>query len=848
MFYISLAAYFASAALFNVVSTFRPRPFTINSKDPAEAKKNTVVLLLVGILEGISLQGWWPLWLHATLYGVIFPAVLLSNGVFLHTLVPYRSGTLVLEQGRTTPPVWVEFHPWAWSVAVLLNAGGVAIHVLIMTYMLTYLEFAWFGSCFVLLALLLCARKARDEGRHHWAPRDAAWYPQWGSQNSTGKAHGGSETEMVRALLSQGSTEYELPSQCVPTLSTYIQMSDGRALAADIWVPCAGGQPLLETRWPTILHMTRYNRNWRLRRNSFGIKLLGSYGVDKATRLFNVRSMRYLQAFVPRGYAFVSVDVRGTGASGGSRPMDLIPRETKDYHELVRWVKAQPWCNAQVASGGISYDGMTATCLAADSNDVDAIFPLFSPMDVYEDLVFPGGLQCPGFLQAYSEFCLATENNRSVDSSIVHMDIGKQTLYSLISGGSGNCYENRPCLGSVVSGPDGGVAPVGSGGEQPLMQELAEAVREHAANHSIYKSAAPVQFKDDVLIDLPRDEGGAVTAAGLSPWNEQRLRGLRDGRASACLYAGWFDSGSVVSALRVFSILPAEKRRLVIGPWNHGCRATCSPHHPGGLTAPKFDMYSDLAMWLDWVLKGKEGPATCGAVHFYVMGEGAETWQSAPTWPPPGVHDNMCFALQPGSTLKELNSDLLEEIMVWQVDPTATTPAASRWNLVQHILQNPVLYGNRLNAQGVFYFETEPLQQALTIAGRPSLKLELSLKDGHDAAVFVYLEDVAVDRRVAHYVTEGQLRAGFAASELEGECTYRQSDLRQFRDCGTVFIRMQPVAYRFAPGHRIRIAIAGADATNFATGSSRIPGIAKTWEVRLGPTSRLVLPALPTSI
>merc|ERR1719473_424428 len=58
----------------------------------------------------------------------VFAAKLTADGVLLHLLTPYSSGPLVLEQGDTTPPRWVTFHPRAWVLAVLINVGGVCAH------------------------------------------------------------------------------------------------------------------------------------------------------------------------------------------------------------------------------------------------------------------------------------------------------------------------------------------------------------------------------------------------------------------------------------------------------------------------------------------------------------------------------------------------------------------------------------------------------------------------------------------------------------------------------------------------------------------------------------------------
>ena len=74
------------------------------------------------------------------------------------------------------------------------------------------------------------------------------------------------------------------------------------------------------------MHFTPYNRNWTARRCCLAT-LLSSYGADAATRLFNTRSPRYLRTLVPRGFAVVSVDARGTGASFGERRVDFSPRE-----------------------------------------------------------------------------------------------------------------------------------------------------------------------------------------------------------------------------------------------------------------------------------------------------------------------------------------------------------------------------------------------------------------------------------------------------------------------------------------------------------------------------------------
>src|SRR6266699_3431794 len=56
------------------------------------------------------------------------------------------------------------------------------------------------------------------------------------------------------------------------------------------------------------------------------------------------------------GFALVVADARGTGASFGSRTIELGPGEIDDYGELIDWVAAQPWSNGRVGVYGTSYE------------------------------------------------------------------------------------------------------------------------------------------------------------------------------------------------------------------------------------------------------------------------------------------------------------------------------------------------------------------------------------------------------------------------------------------------------------------------------------------------------------
>jgi len=56
-----------------------------------------------------------------------------------------------------------------------------------------------------------------------------------------------------------------------------------------------------------------------------------------------------------RGYAYVQVDVRGFGGSGGCFEY-YGPKETEDAKVAIEWIAAQKWSNGKVATWGKSYD------------------------------------------------------------------------------------------------------------------------------------------------------------------------------------------------------------------------------------------------------------------------------------------------------------------------------------------------------------------------------------------------------------------------------------------------------------------------------------------------------------
>lgn len=109
--------------------------------------------------------------------------------------------------------------------------------------------------------------------------------------------------------------------------------------------------------------------------------------------LFLWRETGPIGFYVARGYAFVRVDVRGTGRSGGTYGF-FDKAEQQDYYDIVQWIAAQPWCTGKVGGIGQSYYAMVQWFMAAQQPPALAcIAPYDGMIDLYRSVGYPGGIE-----------------------------------------------------------------------------------------------------------------------------------------------------------------------------------------------------------------------------------------------------------------------------------------------------------------------------------------------------------------------------------------------------------------------------------------------------------------------
>lgn len=166
--------------------------------------------------------------------------------------------------------------------------------------------------------------------------------------------------------------------------SRYLTMRDGVKIAVDVYLPADMNS---NDRLPTLLHQTRY---WRAVAYQWPLSMVKTPETRGYIGTFAKR-------FLANGYAWVDVDVRGSGASFGTRRFSHSPEEIQDGAEVVEWIIHQPWSNGRVGSIGISYGGASAELLLANQHPaVKAAAPFFPVLTCTRKLPSQAGFSSRG--------------------------------------------------------------------------------------------------------------------------------------------------------------------------------------------------------------------------------------------------------------------------------------------------------------------------------------------------------------------------------------------------------------------------------------------------------------------
>ncbi len=214
----------------------------------------------------------------------------------------------------------------------------------------------------------------------------------------------------------------------------YIKMRDGVTLAATVRLP--PGKTLADGPFPTVIEYSGYSI--AAPGNLIAAELTGK---GKNSPLLPSTATIIGSLMAPLlGFASVSLQMRGTGCSGGA--FDLFGLNTTlDGYDAVQIVASQPWVKYhRVGMVGISFSGISQMFVAgARPPGLAAIAPMSITNDLYAT-GFPGGIFNSGFAASwiaarikdagaapaggdtYSKALIADGNKQCLQNQVLHLE------------------------------------------------------------------------------------------------------------------------------------------------------------------------------------------------------------------------------------------------------------------------------------------------------------------------------------------------------------------------------------------------------------------------------------------
>jgi predicted acyl esterase len=162
-----------------------------------------------------------------------------------------------------------------------------------------------------------------------------------------------------------------------------IPLRDGARLKADVYRPKSGG------RFPVIANLSSYMKD--------KLWVPPPDLEEKPNPYMNWETPNPLW-WVPRGYALLRIDGRGSGKSPGlTDPWSAS--EARDYYDGIEWAARQSWSTGRVGTSGISYFAMVQWLVAnLRPPSLKAMIPWEGAADMYRDFGYHGGIFSFGFV------------------------------------------------------------------------------------------------------------------------------------------------------------------------------------------------------------------------------------------------------------------------------------------------------------------------------------------------------------------------------------------------------------------------------------------------------------------
>lgn len=532
-------------------------------------------------------------------------------------------------------------------------------------------------------------------------------------------------------------------------LEVYIPMRDGKKLFTAIYTP-----KNQKEKYPILMNRTPY-----------GVK---PYGTDKSAYKDDlgpgVRLMRDL-------YIFVYQDVRGKYMSEGDF-INMTPHgnpinESKDTFDTIEWLLANiDNHNGKVGQWGISYPGFYT---AAGMIDTHPALVAASPQAPIADWFFDDFHHHGAFFYPHAfNFMSSFDQPRSGPT---------QKPNERFVHGTKNGYEFFK-----------GITPIKKANELYIGDSLA--------------------YWNQMLAHPNYDKF----------WQDQNiLPHLKNINCAVLTIGGWFDAEDLYGPLTIYQSVeennPKIFNALVMGPWGHGgwkrtTGESMGDVYFGGKTS---DYYANEIIYpfFTYHLRGKGSADLPEATVFQT---GTNEWKSFDSWPPENVKlKNLYFNKKqqllytpPGT--KEHGMDIFIS------DPENPVPFTEYEDIgmpKRYMTDDQRFLSER---KDVIYYQTEPLETDLTLAGPITANLMVTTDQG-DADWVVKIIDVYPDDHPPFPHQPEKELGGYQqmvrSEVLRGRFrnSYENPEPFQPKELTKVVVPLQDVFHTFKKGHRLMVQI-----------------------------------------
>ncbi len=580
----------------------------------------------------------------------------------------------------------------------------------------------------------------------------------------------------------------------------YLETRDGTTLSVNVVLPGpADGGP-----YPTVVEYSGYDPS-------------------------NPDAQGFPQLFTTLGYAYVGVNVRGSGCSGGSFRF-FEDAQLLDGYDTIEAIAAQPWVqDNRVGMVGVSYPGISQLFVASTRPpSLAAITPLSVIDDSYQGVIYPGGVLNTGFGVEWTQ----DRMNETAPE-------GQQWTADRIAGGDEECAANQRLR---LQNPD-------------LVAEI-EANPYYTAE--LGDPIAPRTFVD--RIDVPvfvagawQDEqtGGRFATmldhfTGSPHFYASLVNGLHtESIGSTAIFARYVEFLDLYVGERVPSLDAARVVLPVLASGIFGTdQVTLPPDRFTGQTYEQalatFEADPPIQVLFE------EGAAGRGVL----PGTPQPRWvESFDSWPVPATADRLYLgadgqlAAQPPAT---------EEAVSYTADPDALPATFFDADAGGSVWAYDVTWDWQQPPAGTAAsFVSSPLTADLVAVGSASADLFIR-SDADDTDLEVTISEIRPDGQEI-YVQSGWLRASHralddtASTELRPVATHTEEDAAPLAadEWNPARVEILPFAHAFRAGSRIRVTV-DAPGNNRAQWAFETISDGETVEVGVGgnAASSIVLPVV----